>query len=442
MRRRDFLATLAAGAAACGSGVPNVAAVPLADDTGFLLSDTGCSAATAHPAANKIVTIEGKTHVGWIDSDEAGFQVRVRSLDRATGEWSPKHTVGDAFDNHGGPALTVDSKGFLHAVYYPHHHPFRYRRSARPNDASEWGRETSFGERCTYPSLVCGPDDTLYLACRESEPSQWALNLYVKPPDEDWRPPVALIRAATGGYAHFHQTLAWGPDHRTLHLFSVISDGKPLRSHTIGYLRSPDSGKTWERHDGARVSLPATADTVTAVEHFPEGGLGCGSMGIDPDGTPHLVYGSRRQLPVEAWLASPEAAGKWRKRPLSEHVGGLLPGSGWGSYAPCFVVFGAEGRMFVALTVLKAASLSPQDTWHSPTNEIAWLESAYGGESFTGRLLTKLDLSSPRRYVSLERPTGHNRVARPAVIYTSGHSRKDNREVLHNPVYWIEPEPL
>lgn len=47
MQRRDFLATLAAGTAAWGPGVPNAAAVPLVDDGGFLLSNTGCNAATA-----------------------------------------------------------------------------------------------------------------------------------------------------------------------------------------------------------------------------------------------------------------------------------------------------------------------------------------------------------------------------------------------------------
>jgi len=204
MRRRDFLTTLAAGAVTVNGAAATVRAEPLNSETGFLLSTTGCSAATAHPAANKIVTIDGKTHVGWVDSDDERFQVRVRTFDRASGQWSPKFTLGDAFDNHGGPALTVDRRGFLHAVYYPHHHPFRYRRSSMPNDASKWEGETSFGRRCTYPSLVCGPDDTLYLACRESGQSLWLLNFYVKPPDGDWQSPTALVRAGTPGYAHFH----------------------------------------------------------------------------------------------------------------------------------------------------------------------------------------------------------------------------------------------
>lgn len=105
----------------------------------------------------------------------------------------------------------------------------------------------------------------------------------------------------------------------------MISDGDPLRSHTIGYLKSPDSGQTWQRHDGTPVALPATAETVSVVEHWPEGGLCCGSIGVDPSGVPHLVYGSQRQLPLETWLATPEASGGWRKRRLSGELAGLLP---------------------------------------------------------------------------------------------------------------------
>ena len=92
--------------------------------------------------------------------------MRVRTLDRRTGDWSPTATVGEAYDNHGGPALTIDSSGFLHIVYYPHHHAMRYRKSKRPNDASEWGEEVLIGEGLTYPTFVCGQDDTLYLSGR------------------------------------------------------------------------------------------------------------------------------------------------------------------------------------------------------------------------------------------------------------------------------------
>ena len=81
-------------------------------------------------------------------------------------------TVGEAYDNHGGPALSVDSEGYLHIVYHPHHHPMRYRRSNRPHDSSEWEDEVLFGDRLTYPTLMCGPDNTLILTARRSYPGE------------------------------------------------------------------------------------------------------------------------------------------------------------------------------------------------------------------------------------------------------------------------------
>jgi len=148
-----------------------------------VLSENGCGRATAYSEFNKIVSIGDRTHVSWLDSESGKFLVRIATLDRAAGQWSAVYTVGEAFDNHGGPSLTYDSAGYLHIVYYPHHHPFRYRKSLRPNDASEWGEEVQFGKKCTYSSLVCTPDDKLILACRETATRQWTLNVYEKAKD-------------------------------------------------------------------------------------------------------------------------------------------------------------------------------------------------------------------------------------------------------------------
>ena len=254
------------------------------DKNVVLLSEHGCGRATAYADANKIITLQDKTHVAWLDSITEGFRVRTRTLDRKTNRWSPTYTVGEAYDNHGGPALTVDSLGYLHIVYYPHHHPFRYRRSVRPNDASEWGDEIQLGERCTYPTMVCGSADTLYLTGRENRGDQpWYVNLYIKPPNAPWGEPIAIFQDDKGGYVRYQEALAWGQDHRTLHLTLWIFDEN--RAYTVGYLRSPDSGKMWERADGTPVSLPATRETVTLID-TKHRDLRFGSIAVDGESTP------------------------------------------------------------------------------------------------------------------------------------------------------------
>ena len=123
----------------------------------MLLSRHGSGRASDYVEANNIFTFQYKTHVTWLDSVADKFCVRIRTLDRRS-----NRCIGEAYDNHGGPALTVDSRGFLHLVYYPPHHPFRHRKSKCPNEDSEWEKEIQFGEELTYPTLVCGPADTLY----------------------------------------------------------------------------------------------------------------------------------------------------------------------------------------------------------------------------------------------------------------------------------------
>ena len=123
---------------------------------GQLLSAHGCGRATAYPQENKIVTLGDAVHVAWLDSVADGFRVRIRTLDRTSGTWSETHTIGEAYDNHGGPALVCDSQGYLHVAYYPHHHAIRYRRSLRPGDASAWTDEELIGDGYSYPKLAVG----------------------------------------------------------------------------------------------------------------------------------------------------------------------------------------------------------------------------------------------------------------------------------------------
>ena len=66
------------------------------------LSVEGSGRATAYSDQHKIITVQDKTHVVWLDADQLRFLVRGRTLDRTTGQWSEVVTIGEAQDNHGG----------------------------------------------------------------------------------------------------------------------------------------------------------------------------------------------------------------------------------------------------------------------------------------------------------------------------------------------------
>jgi len=117
---------------------------------------------------NKIVTSQGKTHFAWQDSYEQRYFARVRTLDHETGTWTPSVTLAEGVDEHSRPTLAIDSQGYLHTIMGGHNSPLQYRRSIRPHDSSEWTPTESFGKN-THPVLLCGPDDTLYLAALQGQ---------------------------------------------------------------------------------------------------------------------------------------------------------------------------------------------------------------------------------------------------------------------------------
>ena len=436
MKRRTFLmtgGTMLLALNSAGQSETSPGANP------FVLSTEGCGRATGYAEANKIVTWDGKTHVAYLDSPPEGFRVRIRTLDHQTNTWSPPYTVDEAFDNHGGPALAIDSQGYLHMAYYPHHHPMRIKKSLRPNDASAWSAAEEVGERVTYPTLVIDNEDTLYLTCRQNRSEPWRVNLYTKKAGDTWSDPRPILSAEETGYAHFMDALAWSPDKKHLHLVTRIHDGTPPRSHTVGYMRSADQGATWTRHDGTPIALPATAATIEVIEQVREGagaGLRAAGLSILPDGRPVALYSSQDVVPNDAWLAMPDGDGGWEKHSLRPAL--PEPYTDWNLFTPGGITVSKNGTLFVVLTLIPPGKKPEHSGWGTPGCEVIGFTSTDGGQNFTGKLLSKIDPAVPHWLPNVERNTGHNTVPdTPGVIYTAGVPGEGNDDLLSNEVHWV-----
>jgi hypothetical protein len=407
-----------------------------------VLSEHGCGRATAYSEFNKIVTIGVRTHVSWLDSENGKFLVKIQTLDRETGKWSAVYTVGQAYDNHGGPSLTCDSSGYLHIVYYPHHHPFRYRRSVRPNDASQWIEEVQFGKKCTYSSMVCTTDDKLVLVCRESRTRQWALNLYEKPANGEWKGPRTILHGnAPSGYTRWQAALVLGRDGKTLHMsFMLYEQALTEVGYAVGYLRSPDAGKTWQRSNGKKITLPATPATIEIVDGSAkvEGPTNFrpGNIALDTDGVPWMVYSRIDREPFEAWVARLTAEGKWRKIPLLPVIERKWKGRG--VKMPGSIVFGPDGTMYVVVTTVKSGTGDELAFWGHPSAEVALLVSKNRGRTFSLFEVSGADDSAANWLPNLERPTRSKPIKVPALIYTHGPRGKTNKDILNNEVVWCD----
>lgn len=410
-----------------------------------LLSAEGSGRATAYGESPKIITFDGKTHAAWLDTPEEGFRVRIRTLDHATGEWGPATTIGEATDNHGGPALTIDEEGYLHVVYYSHHHPFRYRRSLRPNDSTAWTDYEEFGLHLTYPSLVTAADGTLILMARHSyDDRPWELEVWRKPPGEDWAATGSVLRSRFDGlYAQFGSSLAWSPDHRTLHLAARIYEwiedpGADTALSTVVYLASDDNGLTWRHYDGTPVATPATAETADVIARG-DAALGrilhAGTMGVNAAGVPHLVYGAQLDLSGQGYLVTPKAEGGWQHH----YMNPCLPEGyrDWDMFMFGGVGFGSDGACTLVATMMQ---IRPDDhVWGETTTEVVVLRAAAGSMDFSAELLDEPDPDNPRWMPSVERPTGFNVIeGDPGFLYTDGVRGGGLHDVLTNHVYWVK----
>ncbi len=404
------------------------------DDTLFTLSDSGCGRATAYSEFNKIVSVGDKTHVSWLDSHDGEFRVKIRTLDRDTGKWSPTYTVGQAYDNHGGPSLTADSRGYLHIVYYPHHHPFRYRRSVRPNDASEWSKVQQFGRKCTYSSLVCMPDDTLLLACRESSGGRWLLNLYTKKPTEPWSEPRTLLHGqAPKGYTRWQAALVPDRSGSTIHMsFMLYEQTLKKVGYAVGYLRSQDCGRSWLRSNNDPVKLPAVPATIEIVAGTPapkEANYRPGNVAIGPDGLPWIIYSRLDSQPYGAFIACSTDSG-WKKISLLNAIRDKWPGRA--VKTPGSIAFDRSGTMYLAVTTVDASISAEDAMWGHPSAEVALLVSKDRGRTFSVYQVSKPDANVPNWLPNLERPARPEPIGVPSLIYTHGHRGENNRQIMSN----------
>jgi len=115
-----------------------------------ILLDSLCTdKASGYSMQTKIVSckINGvrKTHFAYCRAEKnkkftpwQTMSVWVATFDHQKNEIESRTLLGNIFDNHGTPCLTVDSDGYLHIVYGPHHHPFIYQKSKFPNNSTEW----------------------------------------------------------------------------------------------------------------------------------------------------------------------------------------------------------------------------------------------------------------------------------------------------------------
>ena len=421
------------------------------------ISSIGSERATSG-SGGKIVTFEGKTHVVWQDAKEGGgYFNMIRSLDHETGKWSEPVTLNRGKDNHARPVIAVDREGYLHVVLSGHNSPVTYRRSVKPNDASEWTKAETVGNG-TYPVVTCTTDGTLLVTMRAS-PRWNGVDLFVKEPGKAWTKSSKLVirDPKMPGYAGYQTGFAWGPEHKMLHFvvdfYESYHTYKARGAHqAVCYMRSPDGGKTWQKAYGDSVKLPARPEDMDILgRHIGPGRndlpppviLAQGSLVVDRKGVPHVLYISHQEKPGQVVIASPAATGTWQRRFIHE-----LPNA-WPEHRPigCRGAFtiDAEGNEF-ALLELKPLSKGWKEGKPSRSlkfseegKKLVWVYTKDGGKNYSTKLALpeKTIVNQP----NVERSAGFNQIHSggfPPFLFFDGSSRyRKGKEVIQNNVFFV-----
>jgi hypothetical protein len=279
----------------------------------IVISEIGSERATVGDG-NKMV---------WQDISRAGYLNQVRTLDTGTEMWSSPVTLGHGLDNHARPILTVDTEGFLHVVLGGHNSPVTWLRSARSNDSSEWSDPSPIGEG-TYPVLICGPDDTLYLTLRANNHA--GVDFYAKPKDGPWELRSRIVKNAEeyrAAYAGFHMQMMMGTDEVIQAVIDFYEGqdevGRGLHQ-AVCYVKSEDGGRSWLKADGSAVDAPARPEgmdvlarsTETRVEELPRPEIANVGMLVDSRNRGHILYLSHENAPGELFIVTIDAQGQAR----------------------------------------------------------------------------------------------------------------------------------
>ena len=102
---------------------------------------------------------------------------------------------------------------------------------------------------------------------------------------------------------------------------------------------------------------------------------------------------------------------------------------------PGGISFGAGGTLYATLTALPP-NVNCSEGWGHPACEVAYLRFPDSENTSLGGLITQPDRSQPRWLPNIQRPTGHDTVQTPALIYTSGIPGENNCQTLSNRVYF------
>lgn len=282
---------------------------------------------------DSIVSDDTHQYVGFYDPE--GYMNLARRTLGST-EWEIKRTpyTGNIKDAHNTINLMLDGDGFLHVSWDHHNDPLRYSRSIAPSSLELTGKLPMVGERedrVTYPEFHRLPDGDLIFLYRagRSGRGDLVMNRYHRK-TQTWERLQDTLISGEGERSAYWQMCV--DPFGTLHLSWVWRESSDVATnHDMGYARSRDGGRTWEKTTGERYVLPITQATAEYAALIPQNHELINTNGIAADrtGRPYMAaYWRPVGTDVPQYHLIHHDGSKWHVSPITRRTTGFRLGGG------------------------------------------------------------------------------------------------------------------
>ena len=241
---------------------------------------------------NSVTSFNGLQYVAYYDST---FRVVIakRTLGSTTWKITVTPFTGSTADAHNSISLAVDGRGVLHLSWNNHNTPLKYARGIRPGSL-EFKEATMIGnreQRATYPEFYNMPNGDLIFLYRNgaSGSGNIILNRYDAKSGSWTRVQDNLIDGENKRNAYMQTAV---DSKGTIHISWVWRESPDVASnHDLGYARSGDGGKTWEKSNGEKYPLPINARTAEYIARIPQNSelINQTSMAADGNGNVYIA---------------------------------------------------------------------------------------------------------------------------------------------------------
>ncbi|MCW3089354.1 MAG: neuraminidase [Ferruginibacter sp.] len=229
---------------------------------------------------------------------------------------------GNAADAHNTISIMVDGAGFLHIAWDHHNNPLNYCKSIRPGSLELTDRLPMTGtneQKVSYPEFYKLPGGNLLFFYRNgaSGNGNLVINEY-DVPAKQWTAVQSNLVDGEGKRNAYWQACTDAKG--TIHISWVWRESPDVASnHDMCYARSSDGGKTWERSNGQKYTLPINAATAEYVCKIPQKSelINQTSMVADETGNPFIAcYWKAPGDSIPQYHVIFKAGNKWKVEDL------------------------------------------------------------------------------------------------------------------------------